>query len=380
MSKNLRVDGQILNVKRYVPPPPPKPVPKYDDKVFITNISPTTTKDGLENFLENKSECIPEEIIFGEAEGTALVTFDQPPDMEKLQTACMKRPLDGSHLSIHPVPITDCIVVTGYKENTSSDTMEYYFDNKRRSGVEGVREVKLVQDERKFLVCFTDPDSALQVCNKTHTVEGQVLKVQVYYECLGQAALDDDGPKFKSLKPIVIQNLNPKKIEFLLNSDTNKMAFEKQLSRHYADVEWPDIKEIKDTIKVNCSLTEEVKDCRKLAKTWAKAVSTEAEKFFSMLTVNEIQTLQEAWEDVLKHLREISISNPESVAIRVVKEDCKIVIVGHKMPVDEVAEKVDSIIKDVAAEHDRKNFKLQKKLVLNTFSFLYYCIYIFWIK
>ncbi|VDI11576.1 Hypothetical predicted protein [Mytilus galloprovincialis] len=79
MSKNLRVDGQTLKAKRYVPPTPQKPVPKYDDKVFITNISPTTTKDGLENFLEVKSGCIPKESIFGEAEGTALVTFGQPP-------------------------------------------------------------------------------------------------------------------------------------------------------------------------------------------------------------------------------------------------------------------------------------------------------------
>ncbi|XP_052101677.1 uncharacterized protein LOC127735527 isoform X3 [Mytilus californianus] len=192
MSKTHRVDGQTLNVERYVQPSPAKYVPTYEDKVFITNISLTTTKEGLENFLEFKSKCIPEEIIFGEAEGTALVTFEQPPDMEKLQTACMKRQLDGSHLNIDPVPITDCIVVTGYKDNTLSDTMEYYFNTKRRSGVEGVREVKLVQDEGKFLVYFTDPDSALQVCNREHKVEGQVLKVQVYYECLRLVKMDQN--------------------------------------------------------------------------------------------------------------------------------------------------------------------------------------------
>ncbi|VDH97895.1 Hypothetical predicted protein [Mytilus galloprovincialis] len=275
MRKSLRVDGQTLNAKRYVPPPPPKPVPKYENKVFITNISPATTKDRLQNFLEAKSKCIPEEIIFGEAEGTALVTFEQPPDIAKLQTLCMKRHLDGSHLIIHTVPITDCIVVTGHRENTSSDTMEYYFDIKRRSGVEGVREVKLVEDERKFLVYFNDPDSALQVCKREHKVEGQILKVHVYYECLGQASINDDGLKFKSLKPT------------------------------------------------------------------------------------------ESWDDVIKHLRELCISNPESVTIKVVKEDSKITIIGHKNLVEEVAEKIESIITDVIAEHDsyRKTIKLRKKLL-----------------
>ena len=74
-----KLDGQILEVKRYIPPPPPKAVPKYDNKIFLTNVSPTTTKEGLENFLEAKSKVVPTEIIFGEAEGTALVTFENPP-------------------------------------------------------------------------------------------------------------------------------------------------------------------------------------------------------------------------------------------------------------------------------------------------------------
>ncbi|CAG2243964.1 unnamed protein product [Mytilus edulis] len=211
---------------------------------------------------------------------------------------------------------------------------------------------------------------ALKVCKREHKVEGQILKVHVYYECLGQASIDDDGLKFKSLKPTVIQNINPRTIDFLLNSDSNKVAFEKQLSRHYAVVEWPDIKEINDKLDVNCSLTEDVKDCRKLAKTWAKTVKTEAEKFFSMLTWKEIQTLQESWDDVMKHLRELSISNPESVVVTVVKEDCKIVIVGHKMPVDELAEKVEIIMKDVAAEHDRRKLQVTEEVSLKHFQLL----------
>ncbi|VDI06306.1 Hypothetical predicted protein [Mytilus galloprovincialis] len=89
-----------------------------------------------------------------------------------------------------------------------------------------------------------------------------------------------------------------------------------------------------------------------------------------MLTVNEIQTLQESWDDVMKQLRELSVSNPESVAIKVVKEDCKIVIVGHKMPVDEVAEKIEIIMKDVAAEHDRRKLQVTEEVSLKHFQLL----------
>jgi hypothetical protein len=59
-------------------------------------------------------------------------------------------------------------------------------------------------------------------------VEGHVLQVQVYYECLGQAAIDEDGPKFKPVKELFIPNLNPRKIEFIVNCKMNKKAFEKQ--------------------------------------------------------------------------------------------------------------------------------------------------------
>lgn len=79
LSKTHMIDGQVLDVRRYIPPPPPKPVPKYDNKIFITGINQMTTKDGLENFLEAKAKAIPEEVIFGEEEGTALVTFEEPP-------------------------------------------------------------------------------------------------------------------------------------------------------------------------------------------------------------------------------------------------------------------------------------------------------------
>lgn len=63
MSKSLlRVDGQILNVNRYVTPPPPNLVAKYDDIAFITDVSPTTPKLGLEgNLIHNyKTEKIQE--------------------------------------------------------------------------------------------------------------------------------------------------------------------------------------------------------------------------------------------------------------------------------------------------------------------------------
>jgi len=217
--------------------------------------------------------------------------------------------------------------------------------------------------------CFTFT-GALEVCKREHKVEGRVLQVQVYYECLGQAAIDEDGPKFKPVKELFIPNLNPQKIEFVMNCKVNRKAFEKQLSTHYALVVWPDGKDIGDTLEVKCTLMEEVKDCRKLAKTWAKNVIVETEKFFDMLVVNIQETLQETWEDVMGHIRDINIPNTESVAIRVVKKEFKIIIVGHKIPADEVTEKVGDIIKNVAIELDQKKLQVTEEASLKHYQLL----------
>lgn len=64
LNKSHKVDGQVLDVKRYIPPPQQKAVPNFDNKVYITGINQMTTKDRLENFLEANAKAIPEEVIF----------------------------------------------------------------------------------------------------------------------------------------------------------------------------------------------------------------------------------------------------------------------------------------------------------------------------
>lgn len=56
---------------------PPKPVPSHSNKVFLTNISEKTTRDGLVNFLEAKANVTPFSIEYGELRGAALITFEE---------------------------------------------------------------------------------------------------------------------------------------------------------------------------------------------------------------------------------------------------------------------------------------------------------------
>ena len=51
------------------------------------------------------------------------------------------------------------MIVKNISENTSQDTLEFYFDNERRSGVTGVLDVK--KCDEFYLVYFEDPEGML---------------------------------------------------------------------------------------------------------------------------------------------------------------------------------------------------------------------------
>ncbi|XP_033729448.1 formin-like protein 5, partial [Pecten maximus] len=146
LDRSHTLDGASLKVTEYIPPPPPKPRLMYDDKVLIKGKNPDTTKDGLENFLEAKANVTPKHYLPGEEEDTVLVTFEEPPDFEKLEKACMKRALDKHFLKVFRVPVSNCILVKGTAEKTTQSTLEYYFENTRRSGGGDVCEVKDRED------------------------------------------------------------------------------------------------------------------------------------------------------------------------------------------------------------------------------------------
>lgn len=78
LKKKHMIDKTAVDVCRF----PPKPAPTYSNKVFIANVSEKTTRDGLENFLEAKTNITPLSIEDGEIRGTALVSFEK--DLGKL--------------------------------------------------------------------------------------------------------------------------------------------------------------------------------------------------------------------------------------------------------------------------------------------------------
>ncbi|XP_076078270.1 protein mono-ADP-ribosyltransferase PARP14-like isoform X1 [Mytilus galloprovincialis] len=354
LQKNHTVDGSKLQVKKHIPPK------RYPNKALVKGFSPRTTEDGIINFLEARTKFDVEGVDFGnEDSGKAIVTFCEPIDIGDIQTACKKRALDDSYLTVHPVVVTNCIVVRGFSEKTSESGLEYYFDNKRKSGVEGVADVKMNRDEDYCVIYFENAEDALIACKRSHTIDNCKLKVQVFYDCLGVPA-DNEGPKFKPLPPLVITDIDKYKVNFLNHSTTKRDAIEKQLQDIYAQITWPSSNN-DGKISIDCTLTKETKDCRKLAKSWGEEVRKSIKTFVDALVTEKHSILQDAWGPVMEKLREINISDPDGVTVSVEKPPvCEIIIAGYTVPVKEVSVKIKQIIDEVSADLDRKKQSIQE--------------------
>ncbi|XP_069118193.1 uncharacterized protein [Argopecten irradians] len=156
----------------------------YEEKIFFRNMNTTTTQNSLESFLRSKVQETPSEFLYGKEDGTVLVSFNGCPDFEKLKHACQQSPLDESLLEAEQVPISHCVSVYGAQEKTTCDTLECYFENRRRSGGGDVSEVKEISTGT-FVITFENSSVVDRVCQRSHVVDGSTLAVQVFYQVLG---------------------------------------------------------------------------------------------------------------------------------------------------------------------------------------------------
>ncbi|KAJ8320637.1 hypothetical protein KUTeg_002224 [Tegillarca granosa] len=194
---NHKIDDIELEVKQYIPP---KPRQMYENKIFITGMNPETTTDCLSNFLEAKTSTSPLEIIYGEEEGTALVTFEEKPDIQKLIMACKKRALEKHFLSVSRVPVTNCIKVSGLKDTTSKDTIEFYFENTKRSGGGDIEKIEMKKDDNTCLVYFSDVSESVEVKKYISTILRQatvntVWDIDAQQNVIMYSLSDDEGVK-----------------------------------------------------------------------------------------------------------------------------------------------------------------------------------------
>lgn len=138
------------------------------------------------------------------------------------------------------------------------------------------------------------------MCRRPHRIDEQDLDVEIYYECLRQVE------PFKLPSPLVISDSDPKKLHFLIKSQSKQQALETQLNAVYGKPIWPK-ETITSSFTVKCTLTPETKDCRKLARTWETNVKESITIFFNQLNAgNHAPIYKEKKMLLLKELKSLN--------------------------------------------------------------------------
>lgn len=166
------------------------------------------------------------------------------------------------------------------------------------------------------------------------------LQVQVLYECLGIPA-SDEGSKFTTPPPIIIDSIDKRKITFFLHSKSSKAALEKQLHDMHGQITWPSDEDIK--FKIECTLTKETKDCRRLAKTWKADTKKQIDSFVDNLDIEKHEPLQEAWNLVMEKLRKINIEKKQQIQEEVKLKHFQLLILAFMHFPDKIKNRFDNM-------------------------------------
>ncbi|KAL3864673.1 hypothetical protein ACJMK2_006335 [Sinanodonta woodiana] len=352
-----KVEGQPLAVKLYIPPPPR---PTYTNRVLLSGLTSKVTRDGLTNFLEAKIGLTPDNFLYGVEGDKVIITFDEIIDFQKLEEACKKRALEGNHLQPSKVPVSNCILVLNLKIETTDDTIELYFENEKRSWGGPVEKVEFRRDEEYCLVFFEDHIICDRVLQRKHKIDGSDIHISMYYECLGRTSEDDTIPCFKPPKPVKLEGLDFAKMQFLKKSEPNRTALEKQLQDCFTQIQWPQTES--DCTILTCTLTSDVPDCKKKALTWAKQAEQNLHDFLKVISIHEHKVFKEIFETVLQNLQNLTIANPDGVALFVKNAEFCIQVVGHKAVVTVVVKDIDETIKKAESDFDRKKKQTKESL------------------
>ncbi|XP_071792696.1 uncharacterized protein [Asterias amurensis] len=173
-----------------------RPLPTNARCLFLEGIPDGCSSEHLKLFIENRASMDEEPTIqYGEKPGTALCTFScDIPDLDKTLTNISKKELKGVVLTAEKVHETDAVLVTGCSQVVSlMEVIDLYFDNKKKSGGSGVRDVQPGPVDGQAIVHFDDWNVVNGVLRKDHKIGGKAVKVETYHECLGKLSHGDQA-------------------------------------------------------------------------------------------------------------------------------------------------------------------------------------------
>ncbi|XP_071793818.1 uncharacterized protein [Asterias amurensis] len=237
--KKHTLSGATLNVK-LVTKKKRRPLPINTRCLFLEGIPDGCSSEHVTLFIENKVAVDEEPTIrYGEKPGTAICTFSSDiPDLEDVIRKICRRKLKGASLKAEKVHHCDAILVQGVPKDL--EIVELYFDNPKKSGSSGVRDIQPGPMDGQAIVYFEDWKVVQDVLTKgRHKLCGKDLRIEPYHDFLGGLS-PLDAPTSHIPKPVPVE-VQESIMEFLYGKGENtKKKLLKDLAKVKANLLWPD--------------------------------------------------------------------------------------------------------------------------------------------
>ncbi|XP_076466508.1 uncharacterized protein LOC143297864 [Babylonia areolata] len=147
-------------------------------EAILSGIAPNVTKDLLINFLECKApDFHVDDVEFKKEGSAAIITYENPVDLEMLQRVCEKEPLKGRVLKVLPVDKRGAVLIHSPSPNTSTSSFRFYLSNKRRTGASSVVDIHRDESDLFLIAYYPSREDAEQVAKREHILENQKLKL-----------------------------------------------------------------------------------------------------------------------------------------------------------------------------------------------------------
>ncbi|XP_028392654.1 protein mono-ADP-ribosyltransferase PARP14-like [Dendronephthya gigantea] len=127
--EKMELEGYRLQVKEKQPE---LFLPLDRKKIYVENLDPKTTEDGLLNYIELRAKTEACAVEFGDHRN-AVVSFNDVPDINNVLQNNKK--LEGAVLKFSNPPVCNSVLVTGLTKKTTKQTIEMFFENEKNGGV-----------------------------------------------------------------------------------------------------------------------------------------------------------------------------------------------------------------------------------------------------
>ena len=202
------------------------------------------------------------------------------------------------------------------------------------------------------------------VLSQSHKLGGQSVEVRRYIACLAKAEGDSVNRRLNVPEPFQLP-ITRLKLRFLKSSDVHTKALEAQMNMCHASIVWP---ETGDMLQINCTLSIAVKDCVRLAATWKDDAERNLRDFFETLEEKTIPVLSDLWDSITKKISEITIEQPQAVAVVLSKKDHQVSVVGLKDVALPLIGRLETICQQVQEEAEKQ--KQMTKQTIDSFELI----------